>query len=47
MIEQHVSVMGYQGYGDDRLRAWWEGTAPAVVDELRDMRTDDVVAAPV
>lgn len=45
--EQHVSVMGYQGHGDDPLRAWREDTAPAIVDELRDMRADGVVAAPV
>lgn len=47
VTEQHVSVMGYQGYGEDPTRTWREETAPAIVDHLRDMRTDGVVAAPV
>lgn len=45
--DQHVSVMGYQGYGEDALGAWREETAPAIVEHLRDMRTDGIVLAPV
>ena len=40
----HVSVMGYQQAG---LEVWRTRTAPAIVELLRDQRTDGVVLAPV
>ena len=40
----HVSVMGYQEQG---LAGWREVTAPAIVELLREQRTDGVVLAPV
>jgi D-proline reductase (dithiol) PrdB len=41
---RHVSVMGYQQEG---LEVWRTQTAPAIVELLRDQRTDGVVLAPV
>lgn len=41
---QHVSVIGYQ---QADLEGWREHTAPAIVELLRDQRTDGVVLAPV
>ncbi len=40
----HFSVMGFQEAG---LDVWRNETAPAIVDMLRDERTDGVVLAPV
>lgn len=40
----HISVMGFQAAG---LDVWRNETAPAIVDMLRDQRTDGVVLAPV
>ena len=40
----HVSVMGFQQAG---LEVWRARTAPAIVEVLRDQRTDGVVLAPV
>jgi hypothetical protein len=41
---QHVSVMGYQ---EAALEGWRTRTAPAIVELLRDQRTDGIVLAPV
>lgn len=40
----HVSVMGYQQAG---LESWRNETAPAIVELLRDQRTDGLILAPV
>lgn len=44
---EHVSVMGYQGWTDDRLRRWREETAPKLIGDLQGRETDGVVLAPV
>lgn len=45
--DEHVSVMGYQGWGEDPLAAWRSETAPAIVEVLRRHGADGVVLAPV
>lgn len=40
----HFSVMGYQQAG---LEVWRRETAPAIVERLRDDRTDGLILAPV
>jgi len=45
-VEEHVSVMGYQGWHDDALDRWRHETAPAIVAALRAQGADGVVLAP-
>ncbi len=45
-VDEHVSVMGYQGWHDDALERWVHETAPAIVRELHGQGTDGVVLAP-
>ncbi len=45
--QEHVSVMGYQGWYDDALDRWREETAPAIGRALEEQDADGVVLAPV
>jgi D-proline reductase (dithiol) PrdB len=45
--QEHVSVMGYQGWHDNSLDRWQEETAPAIVGVLEELGADGVVLAPV
>ena len=43
VVDEHVSVMGYQDRG---LDAWRDATAPQVVERLRMLQSDGVILAP-
>lgn len=45
--DAHLSVMGFQGRGDDALEGWRTEAVPGIVDRLRDLRSEGVVLAPV
>ncbi len=45
-VDEHVSVMGYQGWHDDALDRWRDETAPAVVRELQAQGADGLILAP-
>lgn len=45
-VDEHVSVMGYQGWHDDALDRWMHQTAPAIVRQLHGQGTNGVVLAP-
>jgi D-proline reductase (dithiol) PrdB len=45
-VDEHVSVMGYQGWHDDALDRWRDETGPAVVRELQAQGADGVILAP-
>ncbi len=45
-VDEHVSVMGYQGWHDDALDRWRHETAPAVVRELQAQGADGLILAP-
>ncbi|MDQ3733078.1 MAG: hypothetical protein M3400_03600 [Actinomycetota bacterium] len=45
-VDQHVSVMGYQGWHDDALDRWREVTGPAIATELQTQGADGLILAP-
>jgi D-proline reductase (dithiol) PrdB len=45
-VDQHVSVMGYQGWHDDALDRWRQKTGPAIARELQTQGADGLILAP-
>jgi hypothetical protein len=45
--DEHLSVMGYQGWREDPLDNWREQTRPRILADLHRLGSDGVVLAPV